>query len=176
MQKLVSIILLIILFPILLIAILAIYLTMGSPAFFTQQRIGKNKNPFTIYKLRTMKDQRITLLGKIYRKTGIDEIPQLLNILKGQMSFVGPRPLTEEDIQRLEWTSEEHDKRWMVSPGITGLAQLTNVCDKNVSWRNDMKYIENKSILLDFRILLNSMLIPFLGKKYTIQLINKTGE
>ena len=134
------------------------------PFVFKQERIGLNKTRFVIYKFRTMKNGKITILGKMLRKTGIDELFQLVNIAIGTMNFVGPRPLTLEDIERLNWNDTAFRKRWDVKPGITGLAQLTNVCDARVSWERDKYYIQNRSSRLDRKILWQSILIPFLGK------------
>jgi lipopolysaccharide/colanic/teichoic acid biosynthesis glycosyltransferase len=136
----------------------------GMPFVFKQERIGLNKTPFVIYKFRTMKNGKITILGKILRKTGIDELFQLINIVIGTMNFVGPRPLTKADIERLKWNDKSFRARWDVKPGITGLAQLTNVCDARVSWERDKYYVANRSPRLDRKILCQSVLIPFLGK------------
>ena len=134
------------------------------PFVFKQERIGLNKTRFVIYKFRTMKNGKITILGKILRKTGIDELFQLINIVIGTMNFVGPRPLTKDDIERLKWNEEPFSSRWDVKPGITGLAQLNNVCDARFSWERDKYYIENRSPKLNRKILWQSVLIPFLGK------------
>ena len=175
MQRLIAFFLLILLMPIILLTSFIIVLFSGMPIIFTQERIGKDKQPFTIYKFRTMRQGKISLVGKILRKTGIDEIPQLLNILEGKMEFVGPRPLTMADIERLDWNSENQTERWSVRPGITGMAQLVNVCDKNVTWKNDIDYIRNKSAKLDFKIIWQSLLIPFIGKSKTKSIIHKSS-
>lgn len=112
-----------------------------------------------------MLNQKITPLGKVLRKTGIDELPQLVNILKGQMSFVGPRPLTAKDIKRLGWDSAYYNQRWSVRPGIVGLAQLTPVCHKKMSWFYDQLYIKSQSQWLDFKILVCATIIPIVGKQ-----------
>lgn len=112
-----------------------------------------------------MEMNRITFIGKYLRKCGLDEIPQLINIIKGEMSFIGPRPLTIEDIKRLMWTEKRHQKRWSVKPGLTGNAQLQNTCDADLSLKNDLHYINNKSLLVDLRIFIRSILIPIFGKK-----------
>ena len=80
-----------------------------------------------------MDNNKITALGNFLRRTGIDEIPQLINILIGDMNFIGPRPLTKQDIIRLEWNTNFHDIRWGIKPGITGLSQLSPICNKRVS-------------------------------------------
>lgn len=111
-----------------------------------------------------MKNNRITKEGKLIRKTGLDELPQLLNIIKGEMSFVGPRPLTDYDVNRLGWNIPKYEKRWNVKPGITGTAQLLKTCNTDLSIKNDLDYVLNKSFLLDVKIILKSTLVPFLGK------------
>ena len=169
MQRFWALILLLLLLPFLLIISLIIALVSGIPIVFTQERIGLNKKPFVIYKFRTMRHGQITFLGGILRKTGIDELPQLVNIIEGNMNFVGPRPLTNSDVLRLGWDSSEYVNRWSVKPGITGLAQLSTVCDANVSWENDQKYIENRSARTDLRIIGKSILIPVFGKKSTLK-------
>ena len=111
-----------------------------------------------------MKNGEITTMGKVIRKLGIDELPQLWNIVLGDMNFVGPRPLTQFDIDRLEWNTTSHKIRWTVKPGITGMAQLSNICDKEVSWNNDLEYINHRSGSLDRKLILKSILIPIVGK------------
>ncbi len=156
---------LIILSPILLLVVLLILIVERKSPFFFQKRIGIHKVEFRIYKFRTMLNNEITPLGKVLRKTGIDELPQLVNIIKGQMSFVGPRPLTDADIKRLEWNDSYHENRWSVRPGIVGLAQLTPVCHKKMSWFYDQLYIKSHTLWLDFKILTAAALIPFVGKQ-----------
>ena len=173
MQRFFAFILLLTVFPILLLVGIVTILVEWQSPIFLQARRGRNYKPFTIVKLRTMKNGKITFLGKVWRKTGIDELTQLINIVKGDMSFVGPRPLTEYDIERLEWNKPEHNVRWKVKPGITGLAQLVNVCDKDVSWQNDIDYISRKSVSLDIRILTRSALVPLLGKKQAKSILHK---
>ena len=164
MQRIIAFFLLIILSPLIMFTALIIALMEGLPIVFTQDRIGMNRKIFTIYKFRTMSKGQVTLIGKILRKTGIDELLQLVNIINGSMVFVGPRPLTQADIERLEWNKPSYDERWSVKPGITGMAQLVNICDKNVSLYNDLDYVKNRSIRLDMKILRRSILIPFVGK------------
>ena len=156
---------LMVLSPFLIIVILSIWVVERKPAFFIQVRIGKNKEEFRIYKFRTMWEDKITGIGRILRKTGIDELPQLVNIVKGDMSFVGPRPLTFSDIKRLEWDTAYYNKRWGVGPGIVGLAQLAPVCHKKMSWFYDQLYLEKQSIALDIRIMIAAAVIPLVGKQ-----------
>ena len=129
--------------------------------------------PFRIYKLRTMKNGKITLIGQVLRKTGIDEIPQLINVLKLEMSIVGPRPLTKKDIVRLEWDSEFYNKRWNMRPGIVGLAQLSPMCHKKMSWFYDHYYIAQNNFMMDIKIICASAVIPILGKKKVKKWIHK---
>lgn len=168
MNRFFAFLLLIFSLPLFVFIAIIIIVFSGFPVFYNQKRIGLNKKDFTIHKFRSMKNNEITLIGKIIRKFGIDEFPQLWNIMKGEMNFVGPRPLTNDDIIRLNWTSNYYNQRWTVKPGITGLAQLTNICNKKISWFYDKYYVNNKSFCLDLKILLKSILIPIFGKKIKI--------
>lgn len=112
-----------------------------------------------------MKNGQVTPLGKILRRTGIDELPQLLNIVFLDMSFVGPRPLTLSDVKRLDWDDDFHASRWTVKPGIVGLAQLSPVCNKKMSWFYDQLYVKHHNLWLDTKIFCASLFIPLLGKK-----------
>ncbi len=112
-----------------------------------------------------MKNGEITFLGRVLRRTGIDEIPQFINVLKGDMSIVGPRPLTKSDIIRLGWDSDYHMQRWNLKPGIVGLAQLSPVCHKKMSWFYDKTYILKHNFILDLKIIFSCLAIPFVGKR-----------
>ncbi|MEJ2397905.1 MAG: sugar transferase [Gammaproteobacteria bacterium] len=136
----------------------------GGPIIFTQYRLGRGKRPFLVYKFRSMQNSQITAVGYYLRRTGLDELPQLFNILKGQMSLVGPRPLTYTDITRLGWDRRHFLVRWQVRPGITGLAQLYAGRSAHYSWRCDKSYIKDKSIILDLKIMFLTLLMAFLGK------------
>jgi lipopolysaccharide/colanic/teichoic acid biosynthesis glycosyltransferase len=120
-----------------------------------------------------MKNGKVFFFGKILRKTGIDELPQLFNIIKGEMNFIGPRPLTNHDIERLSWNSSYHEIRWDTKPGLTGLAQLSPICNKKMSFYLDKYYAENKSIELDFKILYVSFLTLFIGKNKAKKILFK---
>ena len=173
MQRIFAFLLLIIASPIALLVSCMVVMS-GFPIFFRQSRIGVNKTNFIIFKFRSMKDGKITTVGKIIRKTGLDEIPQLLNIIRGEMNFVGPRPLTQSDVNRLNWEGEDHSIRWKVLPGITGPAQLVTVCDADVSFRNDVHYINNKSFGFDLKLFVLSCIIPFTGKNIGKKLIRSS--
>lgn len=163
-MKILAVIVGILSLPIIILISIGILIDSGNDVIFRQKRIGQNKNEFTILKFKTMENQKITFIGKIIRKLGLDEIPQLINIIKGEMAFVGPRPLTGYDIDRLGWNKIEYNKRWSVKPGITGLAQLSKTCNSSLALKNDIHYIENKSFLLDLKLIVKSLLVPIIGK------------
>jgi lipopolysaccharide/colanic/teichoic acid biosynthesis glycosyltransferase len=157
--------LLLILFsPILLTVAIILLIRMGNPIVFTQARPGKDSRIFTVYKFRTMTsdcdaegkllsdEERLIPLGQFLRKASLDELPQLVNVLLGDMSFVGPRPLL---VRYLERYSPEQARRHDVLPGITGWAQVNgrNALTWDEKFRLDLWYVDNWSIWLDFKIL-----------------------
>jgi lipopolysaccharide/colanic/teichoic acid biosynthesis glycosyltransferase len=157
---------LIIFTPILLLLAFSILVFDGYPIFFVQPRLGKNKVHFNIIKFRTMKigasnsskhdEIRQTALGKYLRKTSLDEVPVLINVLKGEMSLVGPRPLLIKYSKRF---NDFENRRHEVLPGITGLAQIKG--RNQISWEKkfnyDIQYIDEQNLLLDFKILLKTV-------------------
>jgi lipopolysaccharide/colanic/teichoic acid biosynthesis glycosyltransferase len=110
--------------PAMAVIVAAIVIDDGRPVLFRQERVGYRRRPFQILKFRSMRDERVTRVGRLLRATGLDELPQLINILCGHMSAVGPRPLTPHDVDRLRWNNAQFDFRWACRPGLTGLAQL----------------------------------------------------
>ncbi len=139
----------------------AVAVTMGRPVLFTQDRVGENERVFRIYKFRSMREprtpdepdaDRITRLGRFLRSSSLDELPQLLNVLKGDMSLVGPRPLL---IRYLDRYSPRQRLRHAMPPGITGWAQVSgrNTLSWDDKFAHDVWYVENWSFLLDLRIL-----------------------
>jgi len=164
---LVSLSALIVLFPILVLIAIAIRLSSQGPAIFKQQRAGKDGKPFVFYKFRTMKlgveafgpspkspqDTRLIKIGRFLREYSLDELPQFFNVLKGDMSIVGPRPLYLSQIP--EW-SERHKKRLLVKPGLTGLAQIQgrSRLTREEKLELDVKYVKMVSFLTDIRIIL----------------------
>ena len=161
-----SLIGLIIISPILLLLwMLLTIANKGAGAFFTQPRPGKNEKIFKVIKFKTMTDkkdtaghllpdaQRLTPIGKFIRKTSLDELPQLINVLKGNMSLIGPRPLL---IQYLPLYNEKQKRRHEVKPGITGWAQVNgrNAITWEKKFEYDVWYVDNVSFALDFKILL----------------------
>ena len=110
--------------PVMAAIAVAVLIDDGPPVFFRQERLGYRRRPFRMVKFRSMRDGRVTRVGGWLRDTGLDEITQFVNILRGDMSAVGPRPLTADDVARLGWQGSEFDFRWACRPGLTGLAQL----------------------------------------------------
>ena len=167
--------------PLLFILGILLFLQNSGTPLFSQVRPGLKEKPFTIYKLKTMQDtrddqgvllpdnQRITPLGKIIRKLSLDELPQFWNVLKGDMSFVGPRPLLPE---YLPLYNKKQKNRHNLKPGITGLAQVKG--RNTISWQQkfeyDLWYIENQSFILDLKILLFTV-----GKIFKTQEVNASG-
>lgn len=158
---------LVILSPIVGVVALAVRTKLGSPVIFEQRRPGHNGKIFTLYKFRSMLDvdeargvisneQRITSFGRRLRSTSLDEIPSLVNVLKGEMSVVGPRPLLTE---YLEEYSPDQARRHEVRPGITGLAQVNGRND--LEWEDrfalDVEYVDNRSWTLDLKIILKTL-------------------
>ena len=153
--------------PLLLVTAALIRLFDGSPVLFWQRRLGRGWRPFLILKFRTMTGGRVTRLGAVLRDLGVDELPQLVNVLCGDMSLVGPRPLTSADVVRLGWTHERFAGRWTVRPGLTGPAQLAPLgrCSARASWLLDRAYVRRCGVATDLRILARSALVPILGKR-----------
>jgi lipopolysaccharide/colanic/teichoic acid biosynthesis glycosyltransferase len=110
--------------PVMAAIAVAVCVDDGPPVLFRQERLGYRRRLFPILKFRSMRDGRVTRTGRVLRATGLDELPQFLNILRGEMSAVGPRPLTAVDVARLGWNGAAFDFRWNCRPGLTGLAQL----------------------------------------------------
>jgi len=174
-----AIILIILLFPVFFFLYLVILMMMGRPVFFKQYRPGKNEITFPILKFRTMSQaitsngnllpdsQRITWLGAFLRKTSMDELPSLLNVIKGEMSFVGPRPLLT---QYLPYYTDIERLRFTMRPGITGLAQVSG--RNNLEWDSrlslDVTYIQDYSLGLDLIILFKTALNVFIGKDVAV--------
>ncbi|UCF16432.1 MAG: sugar transferase [Phycisphaerales bacterium] len=174
---LISVTAVIVLLPLMAVIAVIIRLSSKGPVIFRQQRAGKNGKPFIFYKFRTMRadvdpfgsspkfgaDPRLTKVGKFLREYSLDELPQLFNILKGDMSVVGPRPLYL--LQIPEW-SERQKKRLCVKPGLTGLAQISGRgrITKDEKLELDIKYIETASLLADMKIVLATITRVF-GRK-----------
>ncbi|WP_347861529.1 sugar transferase [Salimicrobium sp. PL1-032A] len=147
-------------FPLLILVSILIHMNLGSPVIFRQRRIGYEGKVFTIYKFRTMKpakkqetdQQRMTAISRAIRSLRVDELPQILNVLKGDMSFVGPRPLLPE---YKNFYKKEEFERHNVLPGITGWAQIQagNVSSWEDRFACDLWYVKNKSLKLNCRIL-----------------------
>lgn len=170
--------------PFFLLVPLAIKLDSPGPIIFRQVRVGKGDKNFVMYKFRTMRqdaeketgavwastaDKRITMIGSFLRKSRIDELPQLINVLRGEMSLVGPRPERPEFVGRLKKIIPYYSERHFVKPGVTGWAQVrypygASVDDAIEKLRYDLYYIKNLSLLLDFKIILKSILVVLFQK------------
>jgi len=177
----------VILSPVLVAIGITIRLSSKGPAVFKQERAGKNGKPFVFYKFRTMKldvdpfgpspksgqDPRLTKVGKFLRESSLDELPQLFNVLKGDMSIVGPRPLYLSQIP--EW-SERQKKRLLVKPGLTGLAQIQGRAEltREEKLELDVKYVENAGLLTDIRIMLTTIVQVFRRKSVYEKRYSKT--
>jgi lipopolysaccharide/colanic/teichoic acid biosynthesis glycosyltransferase len=167
-----ALVLLILTSPVIAVAALLVRLTSRGPAFYKQTRLGRHCKPFTIYKLRTMRhncesltgpqwskpgDTRITPLGRFLRKSHIDELPQLWNVVRGQMSLIGPRPERPEFLPALERAIPHYRDRFLVRPGVTGLAQVqlppdTDIASVRRKLAHDLYYVRCLSPWLDLRI------------------------
>ena len=151
--------------PVCLLISLAILLEDGRPVFFRQDRLGERRRRFTILKFRSMRDGRVTRVGRILRGTGLDELPQFVNVLRGEMSAVGPRPLVDADVERLGWTTARHDFRWRVRPGLTGLAQVVSPQASRASLVLDRAYVARQSLAFDIRLIALSFAVNAFGKQ-----------
>lgn len=151
-------------FPVLVSIAVMIRIEDGGPVFFKQERLGRDKRPFSIIKFRSMRDGKVTAVGRWIRSTGLDEVMQFINVLKGDMSMVGPRPLTLDDAHRLGW-DDDGRARFSVKPGITGLSQLYAGKGVRVSAFLEQKYIERASFTLDMKIIALSFLVNLFGKR-----------
>lgn len=190
-----SLIGIIIISPLLLLIAISIKLTSKGPVFFKQERLGKGGKTFKIIKFRTMivnaekigdgltvksnNDDRITKVGKFLRSTSLDELPQLFNVISGQMSLVGPRPpVTYFPYKGYEEYPEWAKKRFTMHPGITGLAQVT--VRNSVSWDErivvDNKYIDHFSVYLDCKILFKTILKLFKSENIYMEQDNKSTK
>ncbi len=180
----VSFLILLVGLPIWMLVALAIRLESKGPIFYTQERVGKDEKHFHILKFRSMhddaevgsgpvwankRDPRVTRAGKILRKLRLDEVPQLINVLDGNMSLVGPRPERPFFVEQLAKEIPLYKRRLKVRPGITGWAQVKHKYDENIDdvrrkVQYDLFYIENMSLRMDFKILLSTIAVVMLGK------------
>lgn len=143
----------------------------GRPIFFRQPRVGLKGRPFLILKLRTMTTEpdvsarRVTRIGKFLRQRGLDELPQLFNVLRGEMRLVGPRPLEPQDVARLTQKYAGFANRLQVPPGITGLSQVCQAQGAEVTARLDAEYAARANPLWDVELLLRTVFINVVGKR-----------
>ena len=175
-----SLILLIVASPILIVSLIIVFLQDFKNPIFSQKRVGVRNEEFTIYKIRSMvhdaekngakwaekNDMRVTLSGKFIRKTRIDELPQLWNVIKGEMSLIGPRPELEVFYRKFEETIPNFRDRLAVKPGLAGWAQVNGGYDitPEEKLRYDLEYIDNLSFKLEIKILLKTIKVIFTGE------------
>jgi exopolysaccharide biosynthesis polyprenyl glycosylphosphotransferase len=184
MDIFISFLILIVSSPIIILTSIAIKIDSKGPIFFKQERLGQNGRPFKVLKFRSMindaekytgpvwsqkDDPRVTRMGKFVRRVRIDEIPQMFNVLKGEMSLVGPRPERAFFVEKLSQEIPYYKRRLKVRPGVTGWAQIKHKYDETIEdvkikLRYDLFYIENMSIRMDFKILLRTVFVVLFGK------------
>ena len=170
--------------PILVLIALVVKLDSQGPAIYTQERVGRFREPFRIYKFRTMRvdaeaagprwsagedDPRMTRVGRVLRRTHLDELPQLVNVLAGDMSLVGPRPERPEFMERLQRDIRGYDERLLIKPGMTGLAQVHYRYDQSLTdvkrkVRFDLLYVRRLCLSLDVRILAWTIMVVLTGR------------
>ena len=185
LKSIISLLFFVLIAPVFLIISIFVFFFIDKRIFYIQKRIGFKNNVFNCYKFATMQDNhlhkgdkssdlevhRVNYLGSLLRKTFLDELPQFINIIKGEMNFIGPRPHSVFDHEIFQQQITFYNKRHLVKPGITGLAQSMgfngpvknkSMLKKRIAY--DFLYIKKKSLILDLSIILNSLLLPFLKK------------
>lgn len=160
--------------PVMAVTAAAIFLDDRGPILFRQVRIGRARRPFEILKFRTMRDGGVTRVGRLLRATGLDELPQFVNILRGDLSAVGPRPLTLADIIDFGWTTPDCDFRWSVHPGLVGPAQLVGPESRRYALRLDRRYVARHTLWLDVRLVSMAFLFNAVGKRRARRLLFRT--
>jgi len=150
--------------PVMPLVTAAVCIDDGLPLLFVQERIGRDRKAFRVLKLRTMRNGRVTRVGRWLRATGLDELPQFVNVVRGEMSVVGPRPLTREDLGRLRWDTAEHDRRFDVRPGIVGLAQVIGGRTARHTAKLDALYARRASLSVDASMVALGFVSNVVGK------------
>jgi lipopolysaccharide/colanic/teichoic acid biosynthesis glycosyltransferase len=179
----ISVWLIIITAPVMIVGVVAVCFSSSGPIFFLQKRVGRDEKRFMIYKIRTMHvdphrqpsqtrgyDQGVFLAGRLLRRFKIDEIPQLFNVLRGDMSLIGPRPCLEDALSGMpDWAR----LRFSVRPGLSGLAQVSGNIELSWEerWRYDVKYVSSCSLILDAAIALKTVLVIVFGENQFVRKI-----
>ena len=185
--RLIALLLLILALPLIALLSLAVLVSMGSPVLFRQVRSGKDGQDFVLVKLRSMKDarddggillpdaERVSALGAFLRRSRLDELPGLVNVMRGEINFVGPRPLLPKTI---EDKGEAGRLRGAVKPGLTGWAQVNGntLLTNDEKFALDLWYIDNRSLWLDLRILVLTLAVMFGGERRAASVIPKNGS
>jgi lipopolysaccharide/colanic/teichoic acid biosynthesis glycosyltransferase len=151
--------------PAMAVIAIAVLIDDGRPVLFRQARVGYHRRAFHILKFRSMRDGRVTRVGRVLRATGLDELPQFVNMLRGDMSASGPRPLTADDVDRLGWSGTQFDFRWRCRPGLTGLAQLVGIRVDDDSLSLDRVHADGWSPSLDCQLIAWSFVVNAFGKR-----------
>jgi lipopolysaccharide/colanic/teichoic acid biosynthesis glycosyltransferase len=160
--------------PVAVVAGLAVALDDGAPVLFRQERVGLHGKPFTLIKLRTMRDGRATRVGRWLRRSGFDELPQLLNVLRGDMSLVGPRPLTMSEVRRLGWDDPRFEWRFRVAQGLTGPVQVLGAVSAASSAAIERAYVRRGRIETDLAILGVTVIMLVAGRD-RVRRVLRTG-
>lgn len=160
--------------PAMAVIAVAVLIDDGRPVLFRQARVGYQRRSFHILKFRSMRDGRVTRVGRVLRATGLDELPQLVNVLRGDMSASGPRPLTAADVDRLGWSATQFDFRWRCRPGLTGLAQLVGVGADDDSLSLDRVHADGWSPSLDCQLIAWSVVVNAFGKRRVRRWLRKS--
>ncbi|MEZ4446959.1 MAG: sugar transferase [Polyangiaceae bacterium] len=160
--------------PVVAAAACAVALDDGAPILFQQERLGRRGEPFTVLKLRTMRDGKATRVGEWLRNSGLDELPQLLNVLRGDMSLVGPRPLTAAHVQRLGWDQPGFGSRFEVPPGLTGPVQVLGAVSAADSAALERAYVRRGGVGTDLAILGATAIMLVAGREPVRHLLRRT--
>ena len=160
--------------PVVAAAAAAVAFDDGGPVFFRQERVGRHGEPFTLLKVRTMRDGKTTRVGHWLRGSGLDELPQLLNVVRGDMSLVGPRPLTSHDVHRLGWDHPQYRSRFQAAPGLTGPVQVLGAVSATDSAALERAYLHRGGVDIDLAILSATAVMLAAGRDRVQRVLRRT--